>query len=281
MSILCRVDDKMVPLYRVMWLAATPHFCGEDDCTREGCYEIRLEQANRENRFGQKRANAIKCKNSSNSGKAASVAPKAKTTAKATELGRKIAVSYQPSLFLGTKIMAKATDELHWRETYFILFPQSRRPELDKVAQALSKANARYTLGNLSADDGGLIQSILVESSEDHAAVEISYEVGEGVIEQNLEWATQLQGELPDEQLQAHLQKLMESDARLDVAHFERVPAGSSGQPSETSTYDDEFGSEEENFEMLDPTCLLTVVDALSQLTDGLTFDPASGEILT
>ncbi len=44
MSILCRVDDKLVPLYRVMWLAATPHFCGEDDCTREGCYEIRLEQ---------------------------------------------------------------------------------------------------------------------------------------------------------------------------------------------------------------------------------------------
>ena len=44
MSILCRVDDKMIPLYRVMWLAATPHFCGEEDCIREGCYEIRLEQ---------------------------------------------------------------------------------------------------------------------------------------------------------------------------------------------------------------------------------------------
>lgn len=44
MSIFCRVDDKLVPLYRVMWIAATPHFCGEDDCIREGCYEIRLEQ---------------------------------------------------------------------------------------------------------------------------------------------------------------------------------------------------------------------------------------------
>jgi len=43
MSILCRVDDKLVPLYRVMWIAASPHFCGEDDCQREGCYEIRLE----------------------------------------------------------------------------------------------------------------------------------------------------------------------------------------------------------------------------------------------
>ena len=44
MSILCRVDDKYVPLYRVMWVAATPHFCGEEDCSREGAYEIRLEQ---------------------------------------------------------------------------------------------------------------------------------------------------------------------------------------------------------------------------------------------
>jgi hypothetical protein len=43
-SILCRIDDKMVPLYRVMWVAATPHYCGEEDCIREGFYEIRLEQ---------------------------------------------------------------------------------------------------------------------------------------------------------------------------------------------------------------------------------------------
>ncbi len=44
MSIFCRVDDKFVPLYRVMWVAATPHFCGSEDCEREGQYEIRLEQ---------------------------------------------------------------------------------------------------------------------------------------------------------------------------------------------------------------------------------------------
>ncbi|QDT00140.1 hypothetical protein [Adhaeretor mobilis] len=44
MSILSRIDDKHVPLYRVMWVAATPHFCGEEDCMREGCYEVRLEQ---------------------------------------------------------------------------------------------------------------------------------------------------------------------------------------------------------------------------------------------
>ncbi len=44
MSILCQIDDKHVPLYRIMWVAATPHFCGEEDCVREGYYEVRLEQ---------------------------------------------------------------------------------------------------------------------------------------------------------------------------------------------------------------------------------------------
>lgn len=44
MAIFCEIDDKHIPLYRVVWVASTPHFCGEDDCNREGFYEIRLEQ---------------------------------------------------------------------------------------------------------------------------------------------------------------------------------------------------------------------------------------------
>jgi hypothetical protein len=43
-SVFFVVDDKYVPLYRVMWIASTPHFCGEEDCQREGFYEVRLEQ---------------------------------------------------------------------------------------------------------------------------------------------------------------------------------------------------------------------------------------------
>lgn len=44
MSIFAVIDDKYVPLYRVMWVAKTPHFCGDEECSREGYYEIRLEQ---------------------------------------------------------------------------------------------------------------------------------------------------------------------------------------------------------------------------------------------
>ena len=55
MSIFCVIDDKHIPLYRVMWVSAIPHFCGADDCQHEGDYEVRLEQgdavwANREER---------------------------------------------------------------------------------------------------------------------------------------------------------------------------------------------------------------------------------------
>ena len=57
MSIFCLVDDKHVPLYRVMWVSDTPHFCGAPECQCEGDYEVRLEQgeavwASREERDG-------------------------------------------------------------------------------------------------------------------------------------------------------------------------------------------------------------------------------------
>jgi hypothetical protein len=175
-------------------------------------------------------------------------------------------------------------DELLWLETYFIVFPQKRRPTLTQVERALMEANPRLRLENLSADDDGLFESVLVEAPEDHAAVEISYEASESVIEQNLEWAKQLQAQLSPKQLQ----QLVAADARLDVAHFERVQSGGPSAKREPSQRDefpaDDFGGddydEEAAMEVFDPTCLLTVVEALSGLTKGLTFDPASGEVV-
>lgn len=41
----CTIDDKLVPLYRIVWVSAVPHFCGADDCAREGQYEVQLERA--------------------------------------------------------------------------------------------------------------------------------------------------------------------------------------------------------------------------------------------
>jgi hypothetical protein len=191
-------------------------------------------------------------------------------------------------------------DELLWLETYFIVFPQKRRPTLAQVERALVDANPRLTLDNLAADDEGLFASVLVQSPEDHAAVEISYECGEAVIEQNLEWAKQMQKQITAKQLQ----QLVVADARLDVAHFERMPAGQGrgaqkrppveqgrppskagdDEPLDETAYGDDFGDddydEEAALEIFDPSCLLTVVESLSALTRGLALDPASGEVV-
>jgi hypothetical protein len=37
------VDDKHIPLFRVVWVSAIPHFCGSEECQHEGDYEILLE----------------------------------------------------------------------------------------------------------------------------------------------------------------------------------------------------------------------------------------------
>ena len=42
-SPLILIDDKHVPLYRIVWVADLPHFCGDEDCGREGEYEVRLD----------------------------------------------------------------------------------------------------------------------------------------------------------------------------------------------------------------------------------------------
>jgi hypothetical protein len=180
-------------------------------------------------------------------------------------------------------------DDLLWLETYFIVFPSDRRPTLQQVESALAEAGPRLVIENLEADDDGLFASLLVQSPEDHAAVEISYETGEAVIEQNLEWAKQLQKQLSPK----HLQQMITADARLDVAHFERVEAGSvrakkAVPPQDEfadADFDDDFSDdddfdEEAAMEIFDPTCLLTVVEALSKLTRGLAFDPAAGEVV-
>jgi hypothetical protein len=157
-------------------------------------------------------------------------------------------------------------DQLEWRDTYFILFQSTGRPTLTQVEAAISEATRRVTLENLEADEDGMFQSVLVQAPEDHAALEISYETGDAVVEQSVELAKQLKGDVTPDQLK----RLLRADARLDVMHFERVAAESFDDD------DEEFASG-----ALDPGSLLNVVEALAKLTRGLPIDPASGAILT
>jgi hypothetical protein len=106
-----------------------------------------------------------------------------------------------------------------------------------------------------------------VHAPQDNAAVEISYEMGDAVIEQSAELAKQLKDEIGPKQLQ----QMLKSNARLDVMLFERVR----NEDLDVDEDDDEWGG------AVDPSSLLNVVEALAKLTHGLPIDPASGAILS
>lgn len=165
-------------------------------------------------------------------------------------------------------------EQLAWRETYFVLFEHDHRPTLTQVEGALTDADPRLKIENLEADDDGLFQSLLIQAPEDNAALEVSYETGEAVMEQSTELAKMLEKQLDGDQIA----QLLRADARLDVMHFERVGAE---DPFGESDLEGDADPDSLQMEALDPATLITVVEALSSLTEGLPVDPAAGELLT
>jgi hypothetical protein len=158
-------------------------------------------------------------------------------------------------------------DQLEWRDTYFILFQQSARPTLTQVEAAITESAHKLRLENLEADDDGMFESVVVQAPQDNAALEISYETGDAVVQQSADLAKLLKDDLKAKQLQ----RMLKADARLDVMLFERVQ----------DSFGDDDDEEEWEGGSLDPSSLLNVVGALAKLTGGLPIDPASGAILT
>ena len=165
------------------------------------------------------------------------------------------------------------SNEFEWRETYFVLFKRGHRPTVTQVEHAISEISDRLKLQDLKADEDGRFASVMVRSPEDYAAIEISYEDGEAVIEQGTELAKQLQSEAEADDLA----KLIASDARLDLMHFEQVVAEAGLKGSDPTDGDPD---EDEIAGMLDPSSLLMICEVLVALTDGVAVDPASGAIL-
>jgi hypothetical protein len=156
-------------------------------------------------------------------------------------------------------------EEFKWRETYFVLFDSARRPTLKKVEQVLRAMNSRFELSNARADEDGRFESITIMSPDDYAALDISFESGEEALEQGAALYAEMKPSVTDKEERAKLERLAKCDARFDLLHFEQVT--------------DEPAADEED-EMLDPSALLIVLDALVELTDGVGVDPASGTLL-
>ncbi len=153
--------------------------------------------------------------------------------------------------------------EYRWRETYFVLFEQTKRPTLDTFKRMLASLPGHYQVSAASVEEDNLIESVTVVAPEDNAALDISYVDGEEVVEQ----AGDLQDQVKpsDEQERQKLRKLNRASARLDIMHFEHVSS---------------FEANDEEDEMLDPSALLVILDHLVEMTDGVAFDPQSGTLL-
>jgi hypothetical protein len=154
------------------------------------------------------------------------------------------------------------SDKFRWRETYFVLFDAARRPALHKVEQTIQKLKDRFELSQGSADEEGGFESLTVMAPDDYAALDISYVEGEEVVEQ----VQQLAKDFKTTTLQPgdleKLARLPKCDGRFDLMHFEQVLDGDEGD------------------EMLDPSALLLVMEALVKLTGGVGIDPQSGALM-
>lgn len=151
-----------------------------------------------------------------------------------------------------------------WRETYFVLFDASARPSLRDVEAAVQKLGHDLVITEGQANSAGKIESLTVRSAEDHAALDISYLTGEDVFQQGVQLAADL--EKGDGVSKDELLRLTLCDARFDVMHFAQVEGA-----------DDASGEDED---LLDPSSLLVVLDALIELTGGLGVDPQSGTLM-
>jgi hypothetical protein len=156
-------------------------------------------------------------------------------------------------------------DQYRWRETYFVLFASSKRPTLDRLQQTLTRLNTRFTLTNLSADQSGRFESLTVLSPDDFSALDVSYLEGDEVVEQAAELAEEMETTDCRAEERARLDRLRRCDGRFDVLHFEQLV---------------KFDDEDEPDDMLDPSALLVVLEALANETDGIAVDPQAGTFL-
>ncbi len=153
-------------------------------------------------------------------------------------------------------------DDYRWRETYFVYFDVHRRPTLAQLQTALKTVNKRFQFDHPAADAAGHVESLTVVSPADYAALDISYLEGDEVEEQGAILADEMKSGVTDREERRQIERITRSTARFDIMHFEQVIDGDEGD------------------EMFDPSALLLVIEALTELTGGIGIDPQSGTLV-
>jgi hypothetical protein len=154
------------------------------------------------------------------------------------------------------------SDSFQWRETYFVLFDSGKRPTLKKMIATLQELGGQFQLNSSQGDDDGMFESLTLLAPDDFAALDVSYVEGEEVTEQGAALKEEMgPGDAEDA---PKLKRLPRCNARFDIMHFEQIVEGPDDEPDE----------------MLDPSALLVVMEALMKLTGGIGVDPQSGSLM-
>lgn len=114
-------------------------------------------------------------------------------------------------------------DEYQWRETYFILFNEKRRPLALDVQRDLKKLDPRYEIHDVLADGQGRFESLTLLSPDDYAAMDISFIGGEEVVEQTGLLIGELLKTASSEEEKRRIRQLAKYECRFDVYHFEQL----------------------------------------------------------
>jgi hypothetical protein len=153
--------------------------------------------------------------------------------------------------------------DFRWRETYFVLFDSKKRPRAEVVKKLLQELNRRFEFMHAASDEQGRIESLTVLSPADYAAIDISYLDGDEVKEQAVGLVKEMKATAADAEERKKIESLARYNARFDVMHFAQVV--------DVEDEDDVF----------DPSALLMVLEALTDLTDGVGVDPQAGALLS
>lgn len=154
-------------------------------------------------------------------------------------------------------------DDYRWRETYFVMFDSKKRPRAEALKRVLQALNKRFEITHTTTDEQGGIESLTVISPGDYAAIDISYLDGEDVQLQVTDLVKEMKSNAADAKERKAIDALTRYDARFDVMHFSQV-----------------LEDDEEPDDPFDPSALLVVLEALRELTGGVSVDPQSGALL-
>lgn len=147
-----------------------------------------------------------------------------------------------------------------YRETYFILFEPDKRPSEQELIAAIEELGDRYEIKEVHRDGEDEMESMTIVSPSDFAGIDLTYVEGEEVAELVSELNDQFKTiTLTGDELRK-ISHLGDCRSRFDLLHFEEVTHG------------------EEEF--LDPGSLLTVIEKIASLCDGVGIDRESLTII-